>query len=58
MVNKIYIVRHGVTNCSKIPKTPIQNRDNTTSGADHRTTDYVKLDDKFKKSTTPGCIIS
>ena len=27
MVNKIYIVRHGVTNCSKIPKTPIQNRD-------------------------------
>ena len=35
-----------------------QNRDNTTSGADHRATNYVKLGDNPEKPTTPGCIIS
>ena len=48
-----------VSPSNSIWRTPVTpNRDNTTSGADHRTTDYVKLDDNLKKSTTPGCIIS
>ncbi|MBV52695.1 MAG: hypothetical protein CL816_01355 [Coxiellaceae bacterium] len=47
-----------VSPSNSIWRTPTQNRDNTNSGADHRTTGYVKLDDNLKKSTTPGCIIS